>query len=205
MVVRAGGVPSFGRFYCSAPCCDATTAVRIRACLSAEASCKLEEVGCYPSLQLLQASLLAFMNMHLESNSSCLCTQAEKKANNPMREIRVQKLILNCCVGESGDRLQKATKVRMAATASGALDTGCDALRLSAVTALSLRSVQRICTWGPAVPAQHPSRLVSEAVTAALCGSRAAGGSKDRLTQRGQRGHSFCKTARRPKLCCGFA
>ena len=28
-----------------------------------------------------------------------------------MREIRVAKMIINCCVGESGDRLTKAAKV----------------------------------------------------------------------------------------------
>ena len=28
-----------------------------------------------------------------------------------MRDIRVSKLVLNCCTGESGDRLQKAAKV----------------------------------------------------------------------------------------------
>merc|ERR1719502_544931 len=37
--------------------------------------------------------------------------EAARESDNPMKQIRVEKLTLNICVGESGDRLTRAAKV----------------------------------------------------------------------------------------------
>ncbi len=33
------------------------------------------------------------------------------KKENKMRDIKLDKLVINCCVGEAGDKLSKAAKV----------------------------------------------------------------------------------------------
>ena len=36
---------------------------------------------------------------------------SEEKEKNPMKTLKIDKLIINCSVGESGDRLTRAAKV----------------------------------------------------------------------------------------------
>merc|ERR1712018_410539 len=51
------------------------------------------------------------VNTPSEEDGRMAPKSAEEKAKNPMREVRIRKLCLNICVGESGDRLTRAAKV----------------------------------------------------------------------------------------------
>uniref|UniRef100_A0A8C5SDI6 Large ribosomal subunit protein uL5 n=1 Tax=Laticauda laticaudata TaxID=8630 RepID=A0A8C5SDI6_LATLA len=48
---------------------------------------------------------------HTEFKFILIGQQEQGEKENPMRELRIRKLCLNICVGESGDRLTRAAKV----------------------------------------------------------------------------------------------
>jgi len=52
---------------------------------------------------------IVVINLLLQAKGTA--SKDDKKKNNPMRELRILKLCLNICVGESGDRLTRAAKV----------------------------------------------------------------------------------------------
>ena len=62
-------------------------------------------------------AILYFNEYNLETSFCRIFIMvAETKAKNPMRDTRIRKLCLNICVGESGDRLTRASKVLEALT-----------------------------------------------------------------------------------------
>ena len=65
-------------------------------------------------LAILPPHLLDQYQCQIEAIESVIIlavTMAEEGKVNAMRDVKVDKLIINCCVGESGDRLTRAARV----------------------------------------------------------------------------------------------
>merc|ERR1712062_26557 len=57
-----------------------------------------------------------FSILCLQIYAAAMAEEGKKKSSNVMRDTRIRKLCLNICVGESGDRLTRASKVLEALT-----------------------------------------------------------------------------------------
>jgi hypothetical protein len=76
--------------------------------------------ACIPSLLLLgpaSSTRASRLLMRVRPRICCLsrvqaaAAETGEKKSSVMRQIRIEKLVINCCVGESGDRLTRAAKV----------------------------------------------------------------------------------------------